>query len=51
MRLSYEDLIALATCEVCFGARSVPDLFGDYDLCDACTVLPRDPFPDSDGHL
>jgi hypothetical protein len=42
--LTDEDLVALTTCDHCQGTRHVPDIFGDYVLCNACTVLPRDPF-------
>jgi hypothetical protein len=49
--LTEEDLRDLATCDVCLGTRNVPDIFGDYDLCDACAVLPRDAQGDSDGPL
>lgn len=41
--LSAGDLLALATCVECSGTRVVPDVFGDYVLCDACSVLPREP--------
>lgn len=41
--LTEEDLDALRTCDECHGTRSVPDIFGDYVLCESCTVLPRDP--------
>jgi hypothetical protein len=41
--LSDAELSALATCIDCNGSRAVPDIFGDYVLCHACTVLPREP--------
>lgn len=41
--LGEADLFALATCLECSGTRMVPHIFGDYVLCDACTVLPREP--------
>jgi hypothetical protein len=42
--LTDEDLAALATCEDCHGTQVVPDIFGNYVLCETCLVLPRDPF-------
>jgi hypothetical protein len=42
--LSEDDLIDLSTCLTCQGERIVPDIFGDYGLCDGCSVVPRDPF-------
>lgn len=36
-------LLYLATCQECSGTRVVPAIFGNYVLCDACTVLPREP--------
>lgn len=47
--LSEADLSALSTCQECSGTRCVPDIFGDYALCEACTVLPREPGWTNDG--
>lgn len=47
--LSMDDLRHLATCCECSGSRILPDIFGEYVLCDACAVLPRDPFEAIDG--
>lgn len=41
--LDQADLRALTTCLECSGSRVVPDIFGDYVLCHACTLLPREP--------
>jgi hypothetical protein len=41
--LSDTDLAALATCTECSRSRAAPDIFGDYVLFHACTVLPREP--------
>lgn len=42
--LKNDDLIALSICPDSHGDRVLPDIFGDYVLCEGCTVLPRDPF-------
>jgi hypothetical protein len=42
--LTDHDLRLLATCPECSGTGYVPDITGDYVLCEACLVLPRDPF-------
>ena len=41
--LGTDDERLLTTCPNCFGCKVVPDIFGDYVLCEECSVLPRDP--------
>lgn len=38
-----DDQVVFTTCPNCFGSRFVPDIFGEYVLCDKCSVIPRDP--------
>lgn len=28
----------VAACEDCFGARALPDMFGDYGACPSCVI-------------